>query len=137
VPPFVVLVTLLATRELIALVNDRLFWKLRIGINYGLLQATVERLHSLPLSFHREESVGATMTKIERGIAGAMTAFAELVVQLFPAIVYLVVSVAVMVRIDVRLSLVVAVFTPLPAISALRRPSEPPRSARPPQSLSA
>jgi len=116
VPPFVVLVTLLATRELIALVNDRLFWKLRIGINYGLLQATVERLHSLPLSFHREESVGATMTKIERGIAGAMTAFAELVVQLFPAIVYLVVSVAVMVRIDVRLSLVVAVFTPLPAI---------------------
>jgi ATP-binding cassette subfamily B protein len=114
--PFAVLVGLLATRECLALVNDRLFWRVRIGINFGLLRATVERLHSLPLSFHREESVGATMTKIERGIAGAMTAFTEVVVQLFPAIIYLIVSVAVMVRIDSRLSLLVCAFAPLPAI---------------------
>ncbi|HVW24418.1 MAG TPA: ABC transporter ATP-binding protein [Polyangiaceae bacterium] len=114
--PFAILVGLLAVRECIALVNDRLFWRVRVGMNFGLLQATVERLHALPLSFHREESVGATMTKIERGIAGAMTAFTEVVVQLFPAIIYLVVSVVVMVHIDVRLSLVVCAFAPLPAI---------------------
>jgi ATP-binding cassette subfamily B protein len=114
--PFSVLVGMLAIREVLALFNDRLFWRVRIGINFGLLRATVDRLHALPLSFHREESVGATMTKIERGIAGAMAAFTEVVVQLFPAIVYLVVSIAVMVRIDARLSLVVFAFAPLPAI---------------------
>jgi ATP-binding cassette subfamily B protein len=114
--PFGILVGLLAVRECLAFVNDRLFWRVRIGINFGLLRATVDRLHSLPLSFHRDQSVGATMTKIERGITGAMTAFTEVVVQLFPAIIYLVVSVAVMVRIDARLSLIVAAFAPLPAI---------------------
>lgn len=114
--PFSILVGMLAFRECVALCNERLFWRVRIGINFALLRATVDRLHALPLSFHREESVGATMTKIERGISGAMVAFTEVVVQLFPAIIYLAVSMAVMLRIDARLSLVVFAFAPLPAI---------------------
>src|SRR5262249_49329318 len=76
-----VLVLLLATREVMALVQDRLFWKVRTSANFALLQATVERLHSLPLSFHGDASVGATMTRIERGITGAMTAFTEVLLQ--------------------------------------------------------
>src|SRR5690349_22898239 len=59
--PFSVLVGMLAFRECVALVNERFFWRVRIGLNFGLLRATVDRLHALPLSFHREESVGATM----------------------------------------------------------------------------
>ena len=114
--PFSILVGMLAFRECVALCNERLFWRVRIGINFALLRATVDRLHALPLSFHREESVGATMTKIERGISGAMVAFTEVVVQLFPAIIYLAVSMAVMLRIDARLSVVVFAFAPLPAI---------------------
>jgi ATP-binding cassette subfamily B protein len=114
--PFAALVAMLAVREVVALAQERLLWRARVGVNFALLQATVERLHALPLSFHREASVGATMTKIERGIAGAMTAFTELLSQLVPAVVYLVVSVAIMLRIDVRLSAVVLLFAPVPAV---------------------
>jgi ATP-binding cassette subfamily B protein len=76
----------------------------------------VDRLHSLPLDYHRSSSVGATMTKIERGATGVTAAFSEFAVQLFPALVYLCVSVTIMFRIDVRLALLVLVFAPLPAL---------------------
>ncbi|MFO7181451.1 MAG: ABC transporter ATP-binding protein [Pseudomonadota bacterium] len=116
VAPFAALVVLLAVREVIALTQDRAFWRVRIALNFSLLQAAVDRLHSLPLSYHRDASVGATMTKIERGISGAMTAFTDVLLQFVPALVYLVVSIAVMLQIDTRLSIAVLVFAPLPAI---------------------
>ncbi|HSU41598.1 MAG TPA: ABC transporter ATP-binding protein, partial [Polyangiaceae bacterium] len=106
----------LATRELLACVQDRVFWRARLGISFGLLEAMIERLHVLPLEYHRGTSVGATMTKIERGMAGVTTAFSDFAVQLFPALVYLCVALGVMLKVDYRLSLVVLVFAPLPAI---------------------
>ncbi len=107
---------LLLGREALAMVQDRVFWRVRLGVNFRLLEATVERLHTLPLSYHRDQSVGATMTRIERGISGAMSAFTDVLVQLFPALIYLCVSLAVMLRIDYRLSLAVLLFAPLPAL---------------------
>jgi len=76
----------------------------------------VDRLHSLPLSFHRNESVGATMTKIERGISGALAAFEDVLLQLIPSVIYLVVSLRIMLHVDARLSLVALAFAPLPAV---------------------
>lgn len=46
----------------------------------------------------------------------AMSAFTEVLVQLFPALIYLCVSVVVMLRLDFRLSLVSLFFAPLPAV---------------------
>ncbi len=114
--PFALFVAILATRELLACVQDRVFWRARLGISFGLLEAMIERLHVLPLEYHRGTSVGATMTKIERGMAGVTTAFSDFAVQLFPALVYLCVALGVMLKVDYRLSLVVLVFAPLPAV---------------------
>ncbi len=114
--PFSALVLLLGGVEVLNTARERLVWRARIAVDFSLMQATVERLHSLPLSYHREQSVGATMTKIERGIAGCMSAFADVVTKLFPALVYLTVSIAVMLRLSLSLSLAVLVLLPLPAV---------------------
>jgi hypothetical protein len=52
--PFASLVALLAAKEILSAVFERIFWCTRLAINFTLLQATVERLHSLPLQYHRE-----------------------------------------------------------------------------------
>jgi ATP-binding cassette subfamily B protein len=114
--PLIALVLLALTREAFANVLDRLAWRTRIGVNFDLLSATIERLHSLPLSYHRDGSVGATMTKVERGINGSMAAFSEVVVHLVPSFVYLCVSAVVMVGLDWRLSLAVLAIAPIPAV---------------------
>ncbi|HET9930011.1 MAG TPA: ABC transporter ATP-binding protein [Polyangiaceae bacterium] len=114
--PLGAFVAILTAREVCSLVQDRAFWRARLGISFGLLQAMIERLHLLPLDYHRDHGVGATMTKIERGMTGVTGAFSEFAQQLFPAIVYLAVSLVVMFRVDPRLSLVVLLFAPLPAL---------------------
>ncbi|HEX5661151.1 MAG TPA: ABC transporter ATP-binding protein [Polyangiales bacterium] len=113
--PFAALASLMVATEVLNTARERLVWRARLAVDFSLMQATVERLHSLPLAYHREQSVGATMTKIERGIAGCMTAFSDVVTKLFPALVYLTVSIAVMLRLSLSLSLAVLVLLPLPA----------------------
>ena len=110
------LIALLIGAELLNGLREWLVWRVRLGVDFSLMQATVDRLHSLPLSYHRDQSVGATMTKIERGIAGTMNAFSEVVTRLFPSLIYLTVSVFVMFRLEWRLSLAVIAFAPLPAV---------------------
>jgi ATP-binding cassette subfamily B protein len=122
--PLAVLAAMLFTAELVAMMLDRTVWRVRLGVDFSLMRATVERLHSLPLSYHRDQSVGATMTKVERGIAGCMVAFSEVSVRLLPSLVYLAVSLAVMVRLEWRLSLAVMAFAPLPAILGARASRE-------------
>jgi ATP-binding cassette, subfamily B, bacterial len=114
--PFAALVLLLVANEVLGTAREWLVWRVRLAVDFSLMQATVERLHALPLSYHREHSVGATMTTIERGIAGCMSAFSDVVTKLIPALVYLTVSVVVMVRLQLSLSLAVLVLVPLPAV---------------------
>ncbi|TAK06890.1 MAG: ABC transporter ATP-binding protein [Candidatus Manganitrophaceae bacterium] len=102
--------------EAILALSSWLTWRVRLGVHYGLLEATVDRLHSLPLTFHREESVGGIMTKLDRGIQGFLEALSEMAFNVLPALVYLALSFVVMVRLDGRLSWVVLAFTPLPAL---------------------
>jgi ATP-binding cassette subfamily B protein len=114
--PFGTLVALFVGAELINAVLDRLVWKVRLAVDFSLLRATVERLHALPLAFHRDQSVGATMARIERGIAGCMTAFSSTIVQLVPALAYLALSTVVMLQLDWRLTLATMAFAPAPAL---------------------
>jgi ATP-binding cassette subfamily B protein len=105
-------------REAFQGLSNWLTWRTRIGVQYRLTDATVSRLHQLPLTFHRAEGVGATMTRLDRSIQGLVGALAELAFNVVPAVVYLVLSVAIMLLLDWRLALVVLAFAPLPALIA-------------------
>ncbi|ACM18693.1 ABC transporter, ATP-binding/membrane protein [Geotalea daltonii FRC-32] len=103
-------------REGFNAISNRLSWKVRLAVNYQLLDATTSRLHALPLSYHRGETVGGLMTRLNHGINGFVAAVADIAFGILPGLMYLAISVVVMVRLDWRLSLVVILFAPLPAL---------------------
>jgi ATP-binding cassette subfamily B protein len=105
-------------RELTSGFSNWMTWRTRLRVQYGLMEVTVGRLHQLPLSFHRADGVGATLTKLERGIQGFVAVVSEIGFNLVPTIVYLGLSAVVMIRLEPRLALVVLAFAPLPWIIA-------------------
>lgn len=115
-------ITLLAAivvgRELINAVSNWLTWHTRLGVHFALLDATVGRLHSMPLRMQQSEGVGAVMTKLDRSIQGFLGAVTQLLFNVLPAIVYLVISLIVMIQLDWRLAMIVLAFAPLPAVIA-------------------
>jgi ATP-binding cassette subfamily B protein len=113
-----VLVALGMGREAVTAASNWLTWRTRIGIHFRLTEATVGRLHRLPLSFHRAEGVGAVMTRLDRSIQGLVGALSDLAFNAAPAAVYLALSIAVMLRLEWRLALAVLAFAPLPALIA-------------------
>jgi ATP-binding cassette subfamily B protein len=112
------LVALGLLREAFQAISNWLTWRTRIGIHFRLTEATVERLHRLPLSFHRAEGVGAVMTRLDRSIQGLVGALSDIAFNVVPAAVYLVLSLAVMARLDARLAVLVLAFAPIPALIA-------------------
>jgi ATP-binding cassette subfamily B protein len=112
---FAGLSAILLGSELLNARLDWLTWRVRLALDYALMRAGIERLHTLPLAYHSEQNVGATLTRIERGVSGSMAAFSELVLRLLPSLIYLTVSIAVMLRLEWRLALAVLLFAPLPA----------------------
>jgi ATP-binding cassette, subfamily B, bacterial len=103
-------------RDGLGAVSNWLTWRTRIGVHSSLMQETVGRLHRLPLSFHREEGVGATLTRLERGIQGFVGMVTDVAFNVIPAVTYLIISICVMLKLDWRLALVVLAFTPGPAL---------------------
>ncbi|HKU44877.1 MAG TPA: ABC transporter ATP-binding protein, partial [Polyangiales bacterium] len=123
-PYLLLLGLLLIVSELLSTWQNRLVWKLRLGLDFSLLKTAVEQLHALPMSYHREQSVTATMTQIERGISGTMNAFSELTLRLLPALIYLLVSLFVMFQLEWHLALAVLLLAPLPAVLGARAAPE-------------
>ncbi|MDB6059454.1 MAG: transporter ATP-binding protein [Verrucomicrobiales bacterium] len=105
-------------REAATGVSNWLTWHTRLGLHHALLDATVGRLHRMPLSFHRSEGVGAIMTKLDRSIQGFITAVSQILFNVFPAVIYLGIAIVVMLKLDWRLALMVLAFAPVPAIIA-------------------
>jgi ATP-binding cassette subfamily B protein len=103
-------------REVVGALSNLYGWRVRIRVQYELLRVAVGRLHALPVSFHRGESVGGLMTKLDRGTGGLVEALAEILFNVLPAVLYLIFSLTLMFRLDWRLSLVVLFFAPLPAL---------------------
>src|SRR3954465_2981105 len=114
---------LLVGRELLDAAGSRSGWRARVGVQRALLDATVGRLHALPLSYHRSESVGATMTRLDRGVQGVGSAFAEVVFKLFPALVYLGLSAAMMARLNGVLTCAIMGLMVAPALIGVRAAS--------------
>jgi ATP-binding cassette, subfamily B, bacterial len=113
-----ILVGLGVFREVVNGFSNWLTWKTRLGMHYTLLENTVERLHRMPLSFHRTEGVGAIMTRLDRGIQGFINAVTQILFNVFPAILYLAMSVGIMLNLNWKLALLVLCFVPLPAAIA-------------------
>lgn len=109
-----------ALKELGSGVANWLTWQARTRIHYSLLERAVDRLHRLPESHHSREGVGALMTRMERGIQGFVDAIAKISFNILPALAYLIIACAVMLKLDWRLFLLVLIFTPIPALIAAR-----------------
>jgi ATP-binding cassette subfamily B protein len=103
-------------KEVLSALNNWLTWRTRIAFQYQLLDATVSKLHSLPLSYHRAQDVGGIMTRLERGIQGVVTGLSELTFNVLPAALFVIAAAVVMLQLDARATLLVFAFLPIPAI---------------------
>jgi ATP-binding cassette subfamily B protein len=91
-------------------------WDIRLGVDYTVRERVMGKLNSLPMSFHQAETIGATMNRINQGITGYVTAFCETAFNLLPTLLYLVLSVSAMLRMEWRLAVAVLIFAPIPAL---------------------
>jgi ATP-binding cassette, subfamily B, bacterial len=107
-----------------------LTWRTRIGLHYALLEATVGKLHKMPLRMQRSEGVGALMTRLDRSIQGLIGAVAQILFSVLPAVIFLLISIWIMLHLDSRLAMVVLVFAPLPALIAAGAAPEQTRRER-------
>jgi ATP-binding cassette subfamily B protein len=105
-------------REAVSAYQNSLTWKTRIEVQFALTEATVDRLQQLPMAFHRNAGVGGTMTRLDRGVQGFVTAASEIAFNVVPAAAYLVIALAMMFRLSPRLGMVAIAFAPLPVIIA-------------------
>jgi ATP-binding cassette subfamily B protein len=115
-----VLAALALTREAAHALSDWLIWRTRLGLQYALLEATVGKLHQMPLRIQRSQGVGAIMTKLDRSIQGFVGAVTQLLFNILPAALFLLIAMVIMLRLDYRLGLLVLAFAPLPALIAMR-----------------
>jgi ATP-binding cassette subfamily B protein len=95
-------------------------WDVRLHVHNILLNETVERLHVLPSEFHKKEGVGSIMMKLERSIQGFVGAVSEIFFNVLPSVLFLILALAVMFRLDWRMTLLVLAFVPLPTIIAMK-----------------
>ncbi len=110
------LAILAVIREGAAALSNWLTWRTRLGIHYRILGAAVERLQKLPISYHRNETVGGIMTRLDRGIQGFLSAVSEIAFNALPALIYLAISLYIMFGLNLLLTLVVLVFAPCPVL---------------------
>jgi ATP-binding cassette subfamily B protein len=108
-----------------------LSWDVRLGVDYTVRERVMGKLNSLPMSFHQRETIGATMNRINAGINGCVTAFCDTAFNLLPTLLYLVLSVAAMLRLEWHMAVAVIVFAPVPAlIGAWAAPEQEQRERR-------
>jgi ATP-binding cassette subfamily B protein len=124
------LVALELTRSWLQAWLGILSWDVRLGVEYTLREQLVSKLNSLPISFHQREGVGGTMNRVNQGISGYVGAFSDVAFNLLPTLLYLILSVMAMLRMDWRLALAVIVFTPLPALIGAKAAPEQMRRER-------
>ncbi len=96
-----------------------LTWRTRIGLQYALLEATIGKLHKMPLRMQRSEGVGAIMTRLDRSIQGFTNAASLIMFNVLPSSIFLLIAALIMLNLDWRLAIVVLVFAPIPAVIAM------------------
>ncbi|WBY00457.1 ABC transporter ATP-binding protein [Ramlibacter tataouinensis] len=104
--------------------------RVRLDLDFALRQRVTERLHQLPLSWHQQQTVGGTVSRVNTSINGFVSAVAELAFKALPAAFYLLLALAALLQLDWRLALAVCVFAPLPALIGMRAAPEQARRDR-------
>jgi ATP-binding cassette subfamily B protein len=99
-------------------------WDLRLKVEYAVRERITAKLNSLPVAYHQREGVGGLMNRVNQAVTGFVAAFSELGFNVLPVILYLAISLLAMSRLDWRLTLVVVVFAPLPAVIGARAAPE-------------
>jgi ATP-binding cassette subfamily B protein len=99
-------------------ISNWMGWDVRLKVHDILLNEVVGRLHVLPSDFHKKEGVGSVMMKLERSIQNFVGAVSEIFLNVLPSILYLLMALVVMFRLDWRMTLLVLLFTPLPTLIA-------------------
>ncbi|MDW6023948.1 ABC transporter ATP-binding protein [Mesorhizobium sp. BAC0120] len=117
-------------REAMSALGNWLTWRTRIGLQYALLEATIGKLHKMPLRMQRSEGIGAIMTRLDRSIQGFTDAVSLVLFNVLPSVLFLAIAIVIMFQLDWRLALVVLVFAPAPALVALRAGPEQTRRER-------
>jgi ATP-binding cassette subfamily B protein len=97
----------------------------------ALMEATIGKLHKMPLHMQRSEGIGAIMMRLDRSIQGFAGAVSLVLFNILPSAIFLVIAVAIMLQLDWRMALLVLIFGPLPALIATRAPPARAFSARP------
>lgn len=124
VPGVALLAVLAIAREVMDGTANWLTWRTRIGVQYALLEATVGKLHKMPLNLQRSEGVGALMTRLDRSIQGFTGAVSLILFNILPSVVFLIIAAGIMLDLEWRLALVVLAFAPVPALIAARAAPE-------------
>lgn len=123
-----VALALVAAAELAPVWLSRLLearsWRVRLDLDFALRQRVTARLHQLPLSWHQQQTVGATVSRVNTSINGFVGAVAELGFKALPAAFYLLLALGALLQLDWRLALAVCAFAPLPALIGMRAAPE-------------
>lgn len=90
-------------------------WDVRLGVDFQVRRDVVGALNGLPMSYHQEGTVGATLLKVNHHIPGFAGAVSELLGAL-PGIAYFALAAIAMWRLDWRLTAAVLAVLPLPAL---------------------
>jgi len=93
-------------------------WRVRLGIDYALRAQVVEKLHRLPVGWHQQSSVGALVLKVNQSIPALATAVADVLAAL-SGLVYFMLALVAMLRLDWRLTALVLAVAPLPVLIGL------------------
>jgi len=117
-------------REVFDGTSNWLTWRTRIAVQYALLEATIGKLHKMPLRMQRSEGVGAIMTRLDRSIQGFSNAVTLILFNVLPSVIFLGIAVVIMLRLDWRLALGVLILAPLPGLIATRAAPEQTRRER-------
>ncbi len=125
-----VLAVIILAREVMDAAAHWLTWRTRIGLQYALLEATIGKLHKMPLDIQRSEGVGALMTRLDRSIQGFTGAVSVILFNILPSAIFLCIAIVVMLRLDWRLALAALVFAPIPLLIALKAAPEQTRRER-------
>jgi ATP-binding cassette subfamily B protein len=91
-------------------------WDVRLAVDFALRERLLAKLHALPMAYHQRQGVGGMMTKVNQSVTGFVAAYGEIAFNALPTLVYLVLSVIAMCRLEWRLAALVLPFTPLPAV---------------------
>jgi ATP-binding cassette subfamily B protein len=91
---------------------------LRLAVEYNVRARVVEKLSRLPLGYHETHPVGGLTSRINAAVQRLGEALADVGYDVFPTALFLVASVGAMALLDWRLTAVVLVLVPIPALVA-------------------